>query len=172
MWLTSNRLNKKITPGMLPFRMIGHRPAAGVAAALLGYPLGEGIRTGADVVAVVAVFPHTPRTATGGKEVLAVTQDAACLGNNRFQCRRKLPSGLKEAVGTQEGFAVDAFQRGSREGGERHIDRLRHSKQTPFTGRRWVAAHPRACPSSTVYSIPHASLFVNRLFCKDSINMD
>ena len=127
---------------MLPFRMIGHRPAAGVAAALLGHPLGEGIRTRADVAAMVAVFPHSPRTTARRKEVLAVTQDTACLGDNRLQCRRELPSGLKEAVGTQEGLTVNAFQRGSREGGERHIDRLRHGKQTPFTGRRWAGGTP------------------------------
>lgn len=157
---------------MLPFRMIGHRPAAGVAAALLGHPLGEGIRTGADMAAVVAVFPHSPRPTARCKEVLAVTQDTACLGNNRFQRRRELPSGLKEAVGTQEGLTVNAFQRGSRESGERRIDGLRHGKQTPFIGRRCRRAHPRACPSSTVYSIPYASLFVNRFFCKDSINID
>ena len=113
---------------MLPFRMIGHRPAAGVTAELLGYPLGEDVCTGAEVAAVVAVFPHTPRTATGGKEVLAVTQNTVRLGDNRFQRGGKLPSSLKEAVGAQESFTANTLQRGSRESRERRIDRLRHNK--------------------------------------------
>lgn len=146
---------------MLPFRMIGHRPAAGVAAALLGHPLGEGIRTGADVAAVVAVFPHSPRTTARRKEVLAVTQDTACLGDNRFQCRRELPSGLKEAVGTQEGLTVNAFQRGSRESRERRIDRLRHGKQTPFTQVADIGGHTLGRVPHQLYIVYHRQSFLS-----------
>ena len=127
---------------MLPFRTIGHRPTAGVAAALLGHPLGENIRTSGKAAAVMAVFPHAPRATASRKKILAVAQDAMRLGSNRLQCRGELSSGFKEAVRAQEGFAADALQRGSREGRERHIDRLRHSKQAPFAGQRWVGGTP------------------------------
>lgn len=56
------------------------------------------------------------------------------------------------------------------EDGERLINHMiRHGKQTPFKVGGGRVTHPRAYPSSTIYSISHASLFVKRFLCKDSV---
>ena len=156
--LTSNQFNKKLTAeavihGMFP-------PAQSVG------DNREIVRASSPMVAIDADFRIVAAIRTSSVDVPKGITDGVRHGAMVITAESQLPSvGVAAAHNGTQGLVG--------EDGERLINLIiRHGKQTPFKVGGGRAAHPRACPSSTVYSIPHASLFVNRFLCKDSINMD
>lgn len=156
--LTSNQLNKKLTAEAVIHGMFPPTQSIGDNR--------EVVRASSPMVAIDADFRMVAAIRTSPVDVPKGITDGVRHGAVVITAESQLPSVGMAAVhnGTQGLIGED---------GERLINLIiRHGKQTPFKVGGGQAARPRACPSSTVYSIPHASFFVNRFLCKDSINMD
>lgn len=158
--LTSNQLNKKLTAEAVIHGMFPSAQSVGDNR--------EIVRASSPMVAIDANFRIVAAIRTSSVDVPKGITDGVRHGSVVITAESQLPSVGVAAVhnGTQGLVGED---------GERLVNLIiRHGKQTPFIGRRWVGGTPSGVPppSSTVYSIPHASLFVNRFLCKDSINMD